>query len=329
MGHDRSAHSDSWVAIDFETASSRGTPCSVGLVEVESGRIVDRHSWLIRPPVFEFWGFNVALHGITPKMCEYAPGWEESLARVLDIAAGRPLVAHNASFDVGVIRDACDLVEIEWPRLRYACTLAIGRRVWPGLSTYSLPFLASHLNVVAESHHDAEEDAVTAARVALAALSATRTATLDELAERAGVAVGIVEPNRWRGCHAEHGSSTIPTEPTPGAIVDSAHPLFGKTVVFTGALAIVRRDAQQAVVDRGAIAGTGVNRHTDYLVTGYQDLARLAQNSDKSNKLLKAEALIAEGFPIEIVTESDLVRLLHDFDSDTAGGVRENGGGKN
>lgn len=329
MGHDRSAHSGSWVAVDFETASSRGTPCSVGLVEVQSGRIVDRHAWLIRPPVFEFWGFNVALHGITPKMCEHAPGWEDSLAKILDVAAGRPLVAHNASFDVGVIRDACDLVEIEWPRLRYACTLAIGRRVWPGLSTYSLPFLAAHLNVVAESHHDAEEDAVVAANIALAALSATRTSTLDELAERAGVVVGNVEPNSWCGCHAEHDSSTIPTEPTPGTIASPAHPLFGKTVVFTGALAIVRRDAQQAVVDRGAIAGTGVNRHTDYLVTGYQDLARLAQNSDKSNKLLKAEALIAEGFPIEIVTESDLVRLLHAFDSDTAGGVRKNGGGKN
>jgi DNA polymerase III epsilon subunit-like protein len=51
---------------------------------------------LIRPPVFEFWGFNVALHGITPERCEHAPGWEESLAKVLDIAAGRPLVAHNA-----------------------------------------------------------------------------------------------------------------------------------------------------------------------------------------------------------------------------------------
>lgn len=327
MRHDQLASSDSWLAIDFETASSRGTPCSVGLVEVQSGRIVDRHSWLIRPPVFEFWGFNVALHGITPQMCEHAPGWEDSLAKILDVAAGRPLVAHNASFDVGVIRDACDLVEIEWPRLRYACTLAIGRRVWPGLSTYSLPFLAAYLNVVAESHHDAEEDAVVAANIALAALSATRASTLDELAERAGVVVGHIEPNSWRGCLAEHDFSAIPTEPTPGTLTNPAHPLFGKKVVFTGALAIVRRDAQQAVVNRGAVAGTGVNRHTDYLVTGYQDIARLAQNSDKSSKLLKAEALRAEGIPIEIITESDFVRLLDAFDSDPSGGLRKKGAG--
>ncbi len=73
MRGDQSASLDSWVAIDFEAASSRGTPCSVGLIEVMSGRVVNRHSWLIRPPVFEFSDFNVALHGITSEMCEHAP----------------------------------------------------------------------------------------------------------------------------------------------------------------------------------------------------------------------------------------------------------------
>jgi len=322
MGHEESANSDSWVAIDFETASARGTPCSVGLVEVQSGRIVDRHSWLIRPPVFEFWGFNVALHGITPEMCEHAPGWQVSLAKILDITAGRTLVAHNASFDVGVIRDACDLAGVEWPRVRYACTLVIGRHVWPGLSSYSLPFLAAHLRLVADHHHDAGEDAAVAARIALAALEAARVSTLDELVNGAHVAMGVVEPDLWSGCRSRGDSSTIPTQPTPGVVTDPRHPLFGKTIAFTGALAIPRHDAQQAVVDRGAIAGDSVTRHTDYLVTGYQDLARLAQGTDKSNKLRKAEALNAEGFPVEIITESDFVRLLDTVDSGSSGGIR-------
>lgn len=323
MGYDTLASRDSWVAIDFETASSRGTPCSVGLADVQGGRIVDRRSWLIRPPVFEFWDFNVALHGITPEMCERAPRWEDSLAQILDIAAGRPLVAHNASFDIGVIRDACDLVGVEWPRLRYMCTVVIGRRVWPGLTTYSLPFLAAHLNLAAGSHHDAGEDAAVAAGIALAALETARAFTLEELAEYARAAIGVVEPNLWRGCHSRTDSSTIPTEPTPGTIASPEHPLFGKAVVFTGALAIRRHDAQQAAVDRGAIAGDSVTRRTDYLVTGYQDLAKLAQGSDKSNKLVKAEALRMEGFPIQIITESDFVQLLDAFDSDPAGGVRQ------
>src|SRR4051794_10569407 len=93
--------SDTWVAIDFETASARGTPCAVGLVEVEGGQIVDHHGWLICPPRFEFSPFNVALHGITPEDCADAPDWEASLGEILAIIDGRTVVAHNASFDLG------------------------------------------------------------------------------------------------------------------------------------------------------------------------------------------------------------------------------------
>ena len=82
---------DSWVAIDFETASIRGTPCAVGLIEVVDGTIGDSEGWLIRPPLFEFSPFNIALHGITPAMCERAPCWSESLERIDDFRWRDPL----------------------------------------------------------------------------------------------------------------------------------------------------------------------------------------------------------------------------------------------
>jgi DNA polymerase III epsilon subunit-like protein len=160
----------SWVAIDFETASTRGTPCAVGLVEVTDGQLGKQHRWLIRPPVFEFSPFNVALHGIGPEMCRDAPTWTESLGQILEAVANRPLVAHNAAFDLGVIRDACELCELDWPQLEYACTLVVGRRVWPGLATYSLPFLAAHLGIEPAADHEPAADAACAAEVACRAL---------------------------------------------------------------------------------------------------------------------------------------------------------------
>jgi DNA polymerase-3 subunit epsilon len=182
------------VAIDFETASLRGTPCAVGLAEVECGRVIGRHSWLIRPPIFAFSPFNVALHGITPQMCESAAEWPQSLERIESIAAGRPLVAHNASFDIGVIRDACGLCEMEWPTFEYCCTLIIGRRVWPGLPTYSLPFLAEHLDIAAGDHHNAASDAETAAEILANAFEATETVDLDALLEASQSLMGALGP---------------------------------------------------------------------------------------------------------------------------------------
>lgn len=44
---------------------------------------------------------------------------------------------------IGVVHDACDSCELQWPELTYACTLAVSRRVWPSLNSHSLPFVAA------------------------------------------------------------------------------------------------------------------------------------------------------------------------------------------
>jgi DNA polymerase III subunit epsilon len=300
---------ESWVAIDFETASVRGTPCAVGLVEVVDGKIGCREGWLIRPPVFEFSAFNVALHRITPAMCREAPPWEESLGRILDFTTGRALVAHNAAFDVGVIRDACDLSGLRWPRVEYACTLVMGRRLWPELASHSLPFVVEHLGLDGGSHHNAGADALAAAEVGRRALAAAEAETMAELVASCGAVMGRVEPGGWRGCHGE-SRPELPTEPQAGTEQEPGHPLFGKQVAFTGALAIPRREAQQAVVDRGGVASRGVRRGTDLLVCGYQDLTKLAAGDSKSAKLRKAESLRGAGRNIEIIDEREFARLI-------------------
>ena len=304
--------SQSWVAIDFETASVRATPCAVGMVEVDRGQVVRTMEWLIRPPIFEFSPFNVALHGITPDMCRNAPDWEESLARIEEFRDERPLLAHNASFDIGVIRDACSVTEIPWPDLTYACSLVVGRRVWPGLSSYSLPFLAGHLGVYEGSHHEASADAEMAARIGCLALEATAASTLAEMVASVQALMGSIGGVEWSGCHLRDIHSAIPMEPSPGAVPGEDHPLFGRTVAFTGALEIPRREAMQAVVDCGGVAAKGVTRKTELLVAGFQDLTKLAQGQNESAKLRKAQELLAQGRAIEIVGESDFVRLLAD-----------------
>lgn len=158
---------DSWVAIDFETANEhRGSPCAVGMVAVEDGQAVQTYTSYIQPPppVSYFSPFCVSIHGITPDKVVGAPGWTEALEAIVRFADGRPLVAHNAAFDLGVIRDACNQVGLDWPELRYACTLVIARRTWPLLS-YSLPWVTEAAGFQLSGHHDAGADALAAAHV--------------------------------------------------------------------------------------------------------------------------------------------------------------------
>ncbi|HLG09667.1 MAG TPA: exonuclease domain-containing protein [Gaiellaceae bacterium] len=103
---------DSWVVIDFETASGRGTPCQVAALRMQDGIALDAFSTYVFQPADSFDGFNVSLHGITPDMVSAAPPWPCVAEGLLEFANGAPFVAHYAPFDVGVIRDACDICEL-------------------------------------------------------------------------------------------------------------------------------------------------------------------------------------------------------------------------
>lgn len=88
-------------------------------------RVVDSSSHLMQPPVGydQFAPFNVALHGITPQMVADAPRFAEIWPLILEYIGDSVVVAHNAAFDLGVIRDACSVSGLPWPSMRYACTL--------------------------------------------------------------------------------------------------------------------------------------------------------------------------------------------------------------
>jgi DNA polymerase-3 subunit epsilon len=146
-----------FTAIDFETAnSSSASACSVGLVKVRDGRVVDRVHWYIRPPFphNEFSEWNVRIHGITPEMVADAPGWADHLAAFLEFAEHDVLVAHNAGFDMGVIAKTSTALGLDVPDFRSLCSLQVARKTYH-LDSYRLPVAAMAAGFEDFSHHDA------------------------------------------------------------------------------------------------------------------------------------------------------------------------------
>ena len=305
---------NAWVVIDFETASNRGTPCQLGAIRFEDGREVDSFETLIFQPANLFDAFNIALHGITPQAVANAPKWPDARARLLDFAAGTPLIAHNAPFDMGVIRDASDMWEIGWPTVSYACTLTLSRRIWPGQSSYSLLLICSTLGIPIDLDraHEALADARLAGALLSHALADAPAASLEELLDHVGVTLGRIEPDGWFGCHAR-ARAAHDVEVNHDASPES--PFYEKNICFTGALAMVRSQAWQLVASVGGTPQDGVTKKTDFLVCGYQDVLKLAAGETKSHKFRRAEELHAAGQPIELLTERDFYRMLHEAGS--------------
>ncbi|MFK0160853.1 exonuclease domain-containing protein [Streptomyces sp. NPDC090493] len=302
------------MAIDFETANEhRGSPCAVGMTKVIEGRIADNWDTLIQPPssLANFNPFNVAVHGITSADVATAPVWAEVLADVIAFADGLPLVAHNAGFDMSVIRAACDAESMAWPELRYTCSQVVARRTWKLLS-YSLPYCADAAGIAFADHHDAGADAAAAAEVMLAALRTAEAKSLDRLLDAHQIRWGWMTPTReWLGSHYRgHGRSS--RTPLPGANPDAdpESALYGAVVCLTGKLTSMTRDeAFGKIAKVGGQPTENVTKKTTILVSASQ--TQLKPGDTLSGKTKKAQALLEAGQDIEVLDEDEFLRRLY------------------
>jgi len=185
-----------FTAIDFETAnSSMASACSVGLVKVRDGQVVDRIGWFIRPPAGHdhFIEWNTRIHGITADMVVDAPTWVEQMADLLAFTGDDPLVAHNAGFDMQVIKTACAATGLDVPAYTYFCSLQIARSTYT-LESYKLPSVALAAGFADFPHHDAVADAEACAAIIIHAADHYGAIDVPELALRAGVRLSQITP---------------------------------------------------------------------------------------------------------------------------------------
>ncbi|WP_430593479.1 exonuclease domain-containing protein [Humidisolicoccus flavus] len=185
-----------FTAIDFETANgSSASACSVGLVKVRDGRIVDRASWLIRPPYghdsFNEW--NIRIHGIHPSDVVDAKLWSEQQSDILDFADGDTFVAHNVGFDMGVMRAAATASRIAVPETRWTCSLQIARKTY-SLDSYRLPVAAMAAGFEDFHHHDAADDAEACASIIVHAAGRHDAADLEHLAKICSTKIRAIGP---------------------------------------------------------------------------------------------------------------------------------------
>jgi len=103
------------------------------------------------------------------------------------------VIAQNAAFDIGHLRDTLDHFGLPRPEFDYVCTYQLARRVWPELPDHKLGTLAAHIGHQF-NHHHAQDDAEAAGRVLLAMMKQVNANTPRELLKKAGL-----EPKRF--CH--------------------------------------------------------------------------------------------------------------------------------
>lgn len=162
-----------FVAIDFETANySRDSAISVGLVKFIDNKKVDEFYSLVRPPRLFIRPDFTAIHGLVADDVRDAPCFREVWENGMKTFIGKmPLVAHNAGFDMAVLKATLEHYEVAVPHLWYFDSLMVARKVWHDLERHALTFLGEHFGIEYDAHN-ALADAETCGKIIL--LSAER-----------------------------------------------------------------------------------------------------------------------------------------------------------
>lgn len=146
-----------FIAFDVETPNRiSNRMSSIGITVIEDGAIVDEFYSMVNPETY-FDYFNVQLTGINENMVLDAPTFPEVWMQIEPLMSSGLLVAHNAVFDMGVLKKCLSDYGIEWKSyVRYLCTVQMGRRILPGMS-HKLNALCDYYGIYLNHHHAASD----------------------------------------------------------------------------------------------------------------------------------------------------------------------------
>ncbi|MCU1531942.1 MAG: exonuclease [Arthrobacter sp.] len=327
-----------FTAIDFETANGfRGSPCAVGLSKVRGGVVVEEASWLMRPPEKHdrFDHHNVRIHGIRPDQVAGLPRFGELFPEIGAFIGDDVLAAHNAAFDLGVIRSGLEVSGLPGPAYDYVCTVMLSRRCY-SLVSNSLPYAAEEAGVPLVNHHDAAEDARACAGILIDIAARNGAGSIADLYLSLGLAVShqpAFDPLRDPLSKATQSALNVlaggpdslaasaarafqpgwPEEganPAPNASAKPDHPLYGQTVVFTGELAIPRPEAKIRSAELGASPESRVTARTTVLVVGDGFVASDLRSGRLTGKARRVLELHERGRRIEVLSEGEFLQML-------------------
>jgi len=180
-----------YIAIDFETANTyANSACSVGLVRFIDGKEADSVYTLIKPAKMYFipeWTEEIhhISYGDVRDKPQFAEAWDCIVAPFVAKTPELPFVAHNAAFDMNVIRSCCEYYGMEKPSAKYFDSLRIAQKTWTDFSCHRLTHLAERFSIRYDAHN-ALDDSRTCGKIVELAAQKHETASLEELLKKCG-----------------------------------------------------------------------------------------------------------------------------------------------
>lgn len=299
---------EEYICIDIETT---GLSCEydniieIAAIRVKQGKMVETFSSLIQPPINCYGNFIGSfieeLTGITNEMLETAPKPEEVFPKFFDFIGNHILVGHNiVRFDANFTYDACLAYGLTLKN-NLIDTMRIARKLLPQLEHHGLADLIEYFSISQNVAHRAEADVIATIECYEKMKSKIlETETFSSFQER------FIRKNFGYNNIIKSLEITVDD-------IDDTNPIFGKTVVFTGALSTMeRKEAFQIVKNLGGNPEDTITKKTNFLVLSRETIQNIRKDESlKSNKIKTAEEYQKKGRDVTIISEDTFLKMIN------------------
>ncbi len=155
-----------YCVLDLETTGFSAVTekiTEVGIMKIKNGEVIDTFSCFVNPEK-HIPRRVTAVTNITDSMVKDAQTIEKVFPRILDFIKDSVLVAHNASFDIGFLKQNAKRLGYEFD-YTYLDTLSLSKDLFPDLKKYNLGKIAESLGIKVEVAHRALDDVDTTVKV--------------------------------------------------------------------------------------------------------------------------------------------------------------------
>ena len=280
---------DDFIVVDIETTGlspNYDSIIEISALKVQNNSLVDQFSSLVKPlervfPIFPSDGkeylydedgtpfyyvcdFISNLTGITNKMLDEASTLESVLLNFVPFVGNSIVVGHNVNFDINFLKvNIFELLNKDFEN-EYIDTMRIARKLFKNEKHHRLKDIINYLGVPADktkTHRGLYDCEIT-----LDCFNKMRGLILTEYGDTDSF-IGLFKKSFTRF----DPRSLISNVDS----IDDTNPFYNKECVFTGKLErLVRKEAQQIVVNLGGSCGSSVSKKTNYLILGNYDYCK-------------------------------------------------------